>query len=55
MGDVQLPWPLAHSLPVSSPTPSPNRPCGLQGVQGQLMSRVFLVGVLGLGHGEGLS
>ena len=42
-GGVQLLWPLAHSLPVSPPTTSPNRPCGLRGVQGQLRSFVLLL------------
>lgn len=40
-GDVQLPWPLAHSLLVSITHSSPDRPCGLQGIQSQLTSRVL--------------
>lgn len=39
--EMQLPWPLAHSLLVSLLTPSPDRPCGLQGIQSQLTSRVL--------------
>lgn len=49
-GDVQLPCPLAHSPLVSPHTPSPDRPCSLQGIQGQLINKQCLE----LQHGEGL-